>query len=39
MIQFTKPKHPVLVIEFLSGFFVNILLRILQVVGVACFNL
>jgi hypothetical protein len=38
-IRFTKPEHPILVIEFLSGFFVNILLKVLQVVIVAFFNL
>jgi hypothetical protein len=35
IVQFAKPEHTVLAIEFSSGFFVNLLLGVLQVVGVA----
>jgi hypothetical protein len=34
-----KPECPVLEFEFLSRFFVNLLLEVLQVIVIACFYL
>jgi hypothetical protein len=39
MVWFAKSEHLVLVFEFLSRFFVNLFLGVLQVVIVASFNL